>query len=102
MGEGSVLFTSVGTTELPDPQGQQPLPDTGLWPSFGEKANMGSRERIPDTSCALSLNSATCFLPFGYLSPQFFRIPLRFSHLQGILAASELENRIDVESGDDN
>lgn len=24
-------FTSVGTTELPDPQGQQPLPDTGLW-----------------------------------------------------------------------
>lgn len=61
---------------------------------------MRTREQFLSTFCALSTE-------VGHLLPswspyQFPWIPLRFPRLQGIWAAPELENRIDIKSEDDN
>lgn len=80
---------------------QGTCPQGKFRPSCREKANIGTREQILDIFCALCSELYNSFS--SLLSPSHFPwIPLRVLHLQGILAASELENRIGVKSVDDN
>lgn len=76
------------------------LPSRNPWPSCRAKGNMRTREQFLGTFCALSAELCN-LLPSWSPSP-FPWIPLRFPHVQGIRAASELENRIGIKSEDDN
>lgn len=73
------------------------LPSRNLCPR--EKGNIRTKEQFLGTFCAFS--AELCNLLLFWSPSPFPWIPLRFPHLQGIRAASELENRIGIKSEDD-